>query len=213
MKLKTRICPHIPAGEKLQTFLSNKNGPPPLTVPAGNRTLLGGQPVKKPPCIYEFDMEDKIFKWHNILASVSLSSSSCWTGLPRPTLAVSSRSCTSPFNSTPYFGAYPCSIMFLNHLYCRFISVTIRPACHNPIPSHLVLPPYAAAQQEHSGHKYENWNWTKFVFPPTRNCVIWHSGNIFARINSKWDDQPAYYFANDNDPFWHSEWAFFECDI
>ena len=105
------------------------------------------------------------------------------------------------------------SIMFLIQLFCRFISVTIRPACHNQIPSHLVLPPYAAAQQEHSGHKYENWNWTKFVFPPTRNCVIWHSGNIFARINSKWDDQPVYYFANDNDPFWHSEWAFFECDI
>lgn len=47
-------------------------------------------------------------------------------------------------------------LCFLNQLYCRFISVTIRPACHNPIPSHLVLPPYAAAQQEHSGHKYEN---------------------------------------------------------
>ena len=101
-------------------------------------------------------------------------------------------------------------------LCCCFISMRSRPACHILIPSHLGLPPSSADPQGHSGHKYENFSWTKKYFSLGTNmtiavrqnmpifspkkmyasselffvawiCVIWHTGNYTKDINSKWD--------------------------
>ena len=127
------------------------------------------------------------------LASVSLSSSSCWTGLPRPTLAVSSRSCSNSFNRI-YFPLVFVSFPLRHHI---FISLRSKwPACHILTPFHLGLPPSAAAPRERSGHKYENWNSMQDIFLATiwklwsgqktglfnfSKATVSHS-NIFARI-------------------------------